>query len=105
MSNSHYYLLCAKSNGKYLAARPPANLDLPEQPTDSFLMLFIADFDALSYLNTHAKTHADQFSVAYCDRTQIKRICDRWNYKGVALVNDPLVPRLEFMQIKTGESY
>lgn len=99
MINTPYYLLRVKTTGKYLVARPPATDGHPEQPSDPFLLLFIADFDALSYLNAHAKEHADQFSVEYCDRKQIKAICDRWSYKGVGIVNDPLVPRIEFLSI------
>ena len=94
-----YYLLRSKSTGQYLVARPPAQGAHPEQLPDPFLMLFIADFDAMSYLNAHAKELATQFSVEYCDRTRIKAICDRWDYKGVGIVNDPLVPRVEFMRL------
>ncbi|MEM6599228.1 MAG: hypothetical protein AAF635_13885 [Cyanobacteria bacterium P01_C01_bin.69] len=97
MLNTPYYLLRSKSTGKYLIARPSVEGEHPEAPTDPFLLLFIADFDALSYLNTHAKEHAAQFSVEYCDQTKIKGICDRWSYKGIGIVNDPLVPRIEFL--------
>lgn len=106
MSNNHYYLLRVKANGKYLTARLPTEnsrieqqKDRSEEAVDLFLLLFVTDFDALSYLNTHAQAQAAQFSVEYCDRTQIKKICDRWSYKGVALVNDPLIPRIEFLLI------
>lgn len=99
MLNTPYYLLRAKASGKYLVARPPTPGEHPEAPTNPFLLLFIADFDALSYLNAHAKDHADQFSVEYCDQTKIKGICDRWSYKGVGVVNDPLVPRVEFLSL------
>ncbi|MGB3574019.1 MAG: hypothetical protein WA783_03665 [Phormidesmis sp.] len=99
MINTPYYLLRAKATGQYLVARPPVKDGHPEQPTDPFLLLFVADFDALSYLNTHAKDHAAQFAVEYCDRKQIKSICDRWSYKGMGIVNDPLVPRIEFMSL------
>ena len=100
MLNTPYYLLRSKASGKYLIARPPIQGAHPEQPAVPFLLLFVADFDALSYLNAHAKEHADQFSVEYCDRKQIKSICDRWSYKGVGIVNDPLVPRVEFIGLK-----
>ncbi|MGB3767304.1 MAG: hypothetical protein WA947_12155 [Phormidesmis sp.] len=97
MLNQPYYTLRSKANGQYLVARPPVEGQHPEIPTDPFLLLFIADFDALSYLNKHAKALAPQFSVEYCDRAQIKKISDRWGYKGIGIVNDPLVPRIEFM--------
>lgn len=99
MLNTPYYLLRSKSSGQYLVARPPVEGGHPEQPTDPFLLLFIADFDALSYLNAHAGELAPQFSVEYCDRDQIKTIADRWSYKGIGIVNDPLVPRVEFMSL------
>ena len=92
-----YYLLRSKSSGQYLVARPPVEGGHPEQPNPPYLLLFVADFDALSYLNAHAQTLAPQFSVEYCDRRQIKAIADRWSYVGVGIVNDPLVPRVEFM--------
>ncbi|MEL6939073.1 MAG: hypothetical protein AAFO84_07755 [Cyanobacteria bacterium J06598_1] len=97
MLNTPYYLLRSKSTGQYLVARPPEKGGHPEQPTEPFLLLFIADFDALSYLNAHAGEHAAQFAVEYCDQTKIKGICDRWSYKGIGIVNDPLVPRVEFL--------
>ena len=99
MLSTPYYLLRSKANSQYLVARLPIEGNHPEQPSDPFLLLFVADFDALSYLNTHAGEHAAQFLVEYCDRAQIKKICDRWDYKGVGVVNDPLIPRVEFMQI------
>ena len=99
MINTPYYLLRSNSTGQYLVARPPVEGGHPELATDPFLLLFIADFDALSYLNAHAKDYAPQFSVEYCDRTKIKSICDRWSYKGVGVVNDPLVPQVEFMSL------
>ncbi|MEL6161114.1 MAG: hypothetical protein AAFQ40_02880 [Cyanobacteria bacterium J06623_5] len=101
MLSTPYYLLRSKATGKYLVARPPVEGGHPEQPTEPFLLLFIADFDALSYLNTHAGEHSNQFSVEYCDRTQIRSICDRWTYRGVGVVNDPLVPRIEFVSIQS----
>jgi hypothetical protein len=98
MLNQPYYLLRSNSTGQYLVARPPVPGGHPEQPSDAYLLLFIADFDALSYLNAHAGELAPQFSVEYCDRRQIKNICDRWSYFGVGIVNDPLIPRVEFMR-------
>jgi len=99
MLTTPYYLLRSKKTGNYLIARPPVQGEHPEAPSSPFLLLFIADFDALSYLNAHAKEVADQFSVEYCDQTKIKGICDRWSYKGVGVVNDPLVPRVEFLSL------
>jgi hypothetical protein len=99
MLETPYYLLRSKSTGQYLVARPPEPGGHPEQPADPYLLLFVADFDALSYLNAHAGEFAAQFAVEQGDRRQIKAISERWGYKGVGLVNDPLVPRVEFMQL------
>ncbi|MEO0768538.1 MAG: hypothetical protein AAFY72_03760 [Cyanobacteria bacterium J06649_4] len=100
MLTTPYYLLRSKKSGNYLFARPSMQGEHPEAPpSNPFLLLFIADFDAMSYINTHAKEVADQFLVEYCDQTKIKGICDRWSYKGVGIVNDPLVPRVEFLSL------
>ena len=98
MLDQPYYLLRSKSTGQYLVARPPVPGGHPEQPTEPYLLLFIADFDALSYLNAHAGELASQFAVEQGDRRQIKTISDRWSYAGVGVVNDPLIPRVEFMR-------
>jgi hypothetical protein len=97
MLEQPYYLLRSKSTGQYLVARPPVEVGHPEQPSEPYLLLFIADFDALSYLNAHAGELAAQFVMEQCDRRQIKTISDRWSYTGVGIVNDPLVPSVEFM--------
>lgn len=98
MLEQPYYLLRSRSTGQYLVARPPVPGGHPEQPSDPYLLLFVADFDALSYLNTHAGELAPQFTVETSDRRQIKSISERWSYVGVGVVNDPLVPRVEFMR-------
>ena len=99
MLDQPYYLLRSRSTGQYLVARPPVPGAHPEQPTDPYLLLFVADFDALSYLNTHAGELAPQFAVEQGDRRQIKAISERWGYKGVGVVSDPLVPQVEFMAL------
>lgn len=98
MLDQPYYLLRSRSTGQYLVARPSVPGGHPEQPSDPYLLLFVADFDALSYLNAHAGELAPQFAVETSDRRQIKTISERWSYVGVGVVNDPLVPQVEFMR-------
>ena len=83
------YLIRSKMDGKYVAA------SLEEQ--DKYLLLFQEQFDALSYLNTHAADLANRFSVDAIAKTEIKGLLSRWGFKGVALVEDPLIPQLKFL--------
>jgi hypothetical protein len=87
-----YYLVRSRSDGRYLAAHP--NTD----EAVGYLLLFREHFDALSYLNTHADGLADRFSVESLANSQIKDLLKRWGFQGVALVSDPLLPRVEFLQ-------
>ena len=67
MLDQPYYLLRSKTTGQYLVARPFLPGRHPEEPTDPYLLLFVADFDALSYLNTHAGEFASQFAIEQGD--------------------------------------
>ncbi|MEL6137572.1 MAG: hypothetical protein AAFR42_09220 [Cyanobacteria bacterium J06628_6] len=92
MSTQSYYLLRSKRDGQYLAARPRQGND-----AKGFLMLFSADYDALSYVNHHAAAIADQFSVESVMGSQLKQVMARWGYDGIGLVKDPLTPSVEFL--------
>jgi hypothetical protein len=83
-----YYLLRAKQDGRHLAARDDGN---------TYLLLFTADYDALSYLNTHAGDVSDRFTLETVSATQLKATLSRWGFTGVGLVRDPLIPRIDFM--------
>ncbi len=95
MLSETYYLVRSKADGSYLAAHPRQNPDRVEQ--ESFVLLFREHFDALSYLNTHAAELADRFSVESILGSQIGNLLKRWAFTGVGLVNDPLLPRVEFL--------
>ena len=91
MLSETYYLIRSKADGRYLAARPN------EDDASTFVLLFREHFDALSYLNTHAGDLADRLSVETISGTQIKTVLQRWSFNGVGIVNDPLLPTIEFL--------
>uniref|UniRef100_B8HQY5 Uncharacterized protein n=1 Tax=Cyanothece sp. (strain PCC 7425 / ATCC 29141) TaxID=395961 RepID=B8HQY5_CYAP4 len=83
-----YYILRSRRDGNYLIAHP--------QPQKGYLLMFTEYADALSYLNTHSPAERDQFSVESLPHTQVSSLLKRWQLQGIALVNDPLIPRVEF---------
>ncbi|MBO3461406.1 hypothetical protein G7B40_014675 [Aetokthonos hydrillicola Thurmond2011] len=87
-----YYLVRSKTDGHYLAAHPN-----PDEAS-GYVLLFREQFDALSYLNTHAGELANRFSVESLVSSQLKGLLKRWSFKGVAIVTDPLLPKVEFLQ-------
>ncbi|NEQ30579.1 MAG: hypothetical protein F6K04_06195 [Leptolyngbya sp. SIO4C5] len=93
MFSKSYYLLRSNIDGRYLAARPRTD----EASTGSFLLLFQADYEAMSYLNTHAEDIAERFALEPVSGTQLTQVMDRWSFRGVGLVKDPLTPQVEFM--------
>lgn len=90
MNSQVYYLIRSKTDGKYLAARP-------NEDETSYLLLFREDFDALSYLNTHASDLANRLGVESLASSQLGVILKRWGFKGVGIVSDPLLPKIEFL--------
>ncbi|MEL6230488.1 MAG: hypothetical protein AAFR24_11305 [Cyanobacteria bacterium J06627_3] len=93
MFTQSYYLLRSTHDGQYLAAKPRNTQD-----SKGFLMLFNADYEALSYVNQHAAEVANRFTVEAITKSQLKQMIDRWGYEGVGVVNDPLVPEIEFLR-------
>ncbi|AFY53148.1 hypothetical protein Riv7116_0553 [Rivularia sp. PCC 7116] len=91
MLSETYYLIRSKADGRYLAARPN------EDDASTFVLLFRENFDALSYLNTHAGDLADRLGVETISGTQIKTVLQRWSFNGVGIVTDPLLPTIEFL--------
>ncbi|BAY76224.1 hypothetical protein NIES25_26730 [Nostoc linckia NIES-25] len=91
MLSEVYYLVRSKSDGRYLTARPNAD-------ASGYLLLFRENFDALSYLNTHAAEVANRFAVESIARTQLGNLLKRWGFTGVGIVTDPLLPKVEFLQ-------
>ncbi|MEA5595322.1 hypothetical protein [Rivularia sp. UHCC 0363] len=91
MLSEIYYLIRSKADGRYLAAHPN------EDDVSSFVLLFRENFDALSYLNTHAGDLADRLTVESISGTQLKTVLQRWSFKGVGIVTDPLLPKIDFL--------
>ncbi|MBF2067860.1 MAG: hypothetical protein IGS39_26110 [Calothrix sp. C42_A2020_038] len=81
----------SKSDGKYLVARP-------HDSQTSYLLLFKEQYDALSYVNTHAGEYANHLGIEMIPNNQISTILQRWGFIGVGVVSDPLIPRIEFLQ-------
>ena len=93
MANQIYYLIRSKLDGKYLVARVPN-----QQGTQSnYLLVFKENFEALSYLNSHAREYSDRFAVEPIVNSQFKGIMQRWGFAGVGMVEDPLIPRIRFL--------
>jgi len=88
MAFQTYYLIRSQNDGQYITARVGDN---------QYILLFQQDFEAYSYLNTHAPDLAQQFAVETLVGSQLSALLNRWGYQGVGLVKDPLIPRVEFM--------
>lgn len=90
-----YYLIRSRADGRYLVAHPRVGNEPKLQA--GYLLMFREDFDALSYLNTHGADVADQFAVESVAGSQIASLLQRWGFVGVGIVQDPLLPRVEFL--------
>ncbi|MGB3654801.1 MAG: hypothetical protein WBA41_26845 [Rivularia sp. (in: cyanobacteria)] len=91
MLSETYYLIRSKANGRYLAAHPN------EDDVSNFVLLFRENFDALSYINTHAGDLADRLGIETISGTNLKTVLQRWSFNGVGIVTDPLLPKIEFL--------
>ncbi|MGB3491490.1 MAG: hypothetical protein WBA57_02095 [Elainellaceae cyanobacterium] len=104
MLSQAYFLVRAIRDGRPLVARPRSSSSSsssssasPETQPTAFLLLFQEKTDAMSYLNTHAGNLAQHFRIEPVNQTQIPDILHRWNYRGIGLVEDSLVPQIEFL--------
>jgi len=93
MYSNVYYLLRSRQDGRHLAARPEG----PESDR-TFLLIFQADHEALSYLSSHAPEMRDRFAVESVPAYQLKGMLTRWGFTGIGLVSDPALPKVDFMQ-------
>lgn len=93
MYSQVYYLLRSKQDGRHLAARP----DGPDSER-TYLLLFSADHEALSYLSTHVPQVRDRFAVESVPAYQLKGMLQRWGFAGVGVVSDPMPPSVEFLR-------
>ena len=91
MLSQVFYLLRSRSDGKYLSANPNPDAAV------SYLLMFREDYDALSYLNAHAADVADRFGVESISGSSVKKLLERWGFNGVGVVQDPLLPNIEFL--------
>jgi hypothetical protein len=93
MLSQVFYLIRSKTDGQYLVARPNADAESP-----GYLLMFKEHYDALSYINTHGAEVADRFAVESIAGTQLGNLIKRWGFVGMGLVQDPLLPRVEFLR-------
>jgi hypothetical protein len=97
MFSQIFYLVRSKTDGQYLVAR--AKAPSPDTPPDpGYLLMFKEHADALSYLNTHGAAVANRFAIESLPGSQLKNLLKRWGFIGVGMVQDPLLPRIEFLQ-------
>ena len=110
MLSQVFYLIRSKADGQYLVARTKAE---PKQRADrtggagtidaqavdaQYLLVFKEHYDALSYINTHGADVANRFAVESIAGTQLGNLLKRWGFMGMGMVQDPLLPRIEFLQ-------
>jgi hypothetical protein len=96
MISQLYYLLRSRIDGSYLVAHPHGKGGAgPSAPT-GFLLVFTADYDALSYLNAHAPDLSDKFAVETVTASSLKPMINRWDFQGLGMVNDARLPEVEF---------
>ncbi len=98
MLKTFHYALRSKTDGQYLVAQVK---DYTCETPQRYLLLFRADYDALSYLNTHAPDLASRFGVESVSDTQLKALLTRWGFEGLGLVQDPLEPAIQFLPINS----
>jgi hypothetical protein len=97
MFSEIFYLLRSKADGQYLVARPRADRS-DQTPDPGFLLMFREYADALSYLNTHGSGVADRFAVESIPGSQLKALLNRWGFTGLGMVQDPLLPTVDFLR-------
>ena len=98
MLSQTHYLLRSKKDGQYLAAKPQKDVEV-EGENRTYLLIFREHFDALGYLNKYAQDMVDNFAVELVSSPQLKSLLKRWSYFGIALVEDPLIPRIKFFNV------
>jgi hypothetical protein len=97
MFSQVYYLLRAKKDGKYLVAHQTNQAGKKQ----SYLLIFTQDFEALSYLNNHAPEYVKEFCLESASHQQLKLIIARWGFSGLAMVEDSLIPQVNFLSSDT----
>lgn len=95
MLSQVYYLLRSRADGSYLVAR--VNNDDAVAKTSNYLLIFNEHYDALSYLNTHGRDVSERFAVESIPASQLGNLMKRWGFEGVGIVQDPLLPKINFL--------
>jgi hypothetical protein len=86
----NYYLIRSKIDGKYLVA----NVN-----NSSYLLVYKEHFEALTYLNTHGGMKiAESLAIESINTNQLKGVLQRWGFTGIGIVEDPLLPTINFMK-------
>jgi hypothetical protein len=91
MLSEFYYVVRSQTSGEYLVAHPAVDT------ADGFLLLFAADYDALSYVNAHGSGRGG--AVEMISSTALPTTLKRWELQGVGIVQDPLIPQVQFLRI------
>ncbi|MBD1837809.1 hypothetical protein H6F78_01855 [Coleofasciculus sp. FACHB-64] len=94
MFSQVYYLIRSRADGQYLLAQPDTS---SSTSSSGYLLMFGEHFDALSYLNAHAPDVSDRFAVESISGNQVKGLLQRWGFKGIGMVEDPLLPKIQFL--------
>ena len=102
MQTTIYYVLRSRKDGSYLAAQVNADKssssdDQSQAMSVGYLMLFREYADGLSYLNAHAPDLAANFAVESVSQSQLKTVMQRWSFEGIGVVEDPWLPKVQFM--------
>jgi len=96
MISSTHYLVRSRADGRYVAARVSGEGETEK----NYLLTFREDYDARSYLNTHSSEDlAKEFAVESVSAIQLKGVLQRWGFQGIGLVEDPLIPRIQFLSL------
>jgi hypothetical protein len=102
MFSEVFYLIRSKADGQYLVARtraePRDERARDEGAQAQYILIFKEHYDALSYINTHGADVAERFGVESIAGSQLGNLMKRWGFAGMGLVQDPLLPRIEFLQ-------
>jgi hypothetical protein len=99
MLSETHYLLRSRQDGQYLVARLQKGED---EAIAHYVLLFKESYDALSYLNTHAKELAHNFSVETLSGSQLKGVMQRLGFQGMGIVTEPLEPQVQFLAYERG---
>lgn len=97
MFSQIFYVLRSKVDGQYLVAHPRGSA--PGSAASGYVLLFKEHFDALGFLNQHSADLADQFGVESLPGSQLENLLKRWGFEGMGVVEDPLLPRVEFLRL------